>query len=165
MSPLRHAIGWLAMVCGAAFVTAALWPPASLQPLRSSWESQLAEWSGTPRALQIASAVPPGHLPELPELLALRASTLVACLWLLVPLWLAAALQGWLIGDRRRTAFAAANPVVHAGSAHAAIAIAGALLLALALPLDVPVRSIPLAGVLLALAVALHFVHRPAWRG
>ena len=88
-----------------------------------------------------------------------------ACLWLLVPLWLAAALQGWLVGDVRRTSFAATNPVVHALSLHAAIAVAGALLLALALPLHVPVASVPAAGVLLSLLLGVRFAHRAAWRG
>lgn len=162
MNPLRHAAGWLALIGGAAFATAAFWPSAVLQPLCAAWESQLAGWVGPDQALRIASVVPAGHLPEL---LALRAATLVACLWLLVPLWLAAALQGWLIGDLRRTSFAAANPVVHVLSLHAAISIAGALLLALALPLSVPVASVPGAGALLSLPLAIRFAHRPAWRG
>lgn len=162
MNPLRHAAGWLALIGGAAFATATLWPSAALQLLCADWESQMAGWVGPARALRIAAVVPAGLLPEL---LALRAATLVACLWLLVPLWLASALQGWLIGDLRRTSFAAANPVVHALSVHAAIAIPGALLLALALPLYVSVASVPAAGTLLSLAVAIRFAHRPAWRG
>ena len=35
----------------------------------------------------------------------------------------------------------------------------------LALPLDVPVASIPLSGLLLSLLIALCCLHRPAWRG
>jgi hypothetical protein len=70
-----------------------------------------------------------------------------------------------VLGDLRRRAFAAANPRLHGLSAHVAIAAAGSLLCVLALPLDVPVASIPVSGLLLSLLIALCCLHRPAWRG
>ena len=134
----------------------------ALHALQARWLAQLVDGTGPARALRIGATAPEGYLPAL---LALRAATLVAWLWLLVPLWLAAALQGWLLSDLRRRAFAAANPRLHGLSAHVAIAVAGSLLCVLALPLDVPVASIPVSGLLLSLLIALCCQHRPAWRG
>ena len=43
--------------------------------------------------------------------------------------------------------------------------VAGVTVGVLALPLDVPVASIPVSGLLLSLPIALRCLHRPAWRG
>ena len=151
------------MIGAAAMFTIAWGASQELHALQARWLAQLVDVAGPERALRIGAMAPDGY--HLPALLALRAATLVAWLWLLVPLWCAAALQGWLLGDLRRRAFAAANPRLHGLSAHVAIAAAGSLLCVLALPLDVPVASIPLSGLLLSLLIALCCLHRPAWRG
>jgi hypothetical protein len=153
----------MAMIGAAAMFTIAWGASQELHALQARWLAQLVDVAGPERALRIGAMAPDGY--HLPALLALRAATLVAWLWLLVPLWCAAALQGWLLGDLRRRAFAAANPRLHGLSAHVAIAAAGSLLCVLALPLDVPVASIPLSGLLLSLLIALCCLHRPAWRG
>lgn len=150
------------MIGAAALFTSVSVSSQQLQALQAGWQAQLVDMAGPAHALRIGATAPPGPLPAL---LALRAATVAAWLWLLVPLWLAAALQGWLVGDLRRRAFGAANPRLHALSAHLAIALAGTLLLALALPLDVPVASIPVSGLLLSLSIALRCLNRPAWRG
>ena len=150
------------MIGAAAMFTIAWGASQELHALQARWLAQLVDVAGPERALRIGATAPDVYLPAL---LALRAATLVAWLWLLVPLWCAAALQGWLLGDLRRRAFAAANPRLHGLSAHVAIAAAGSLLCVLALPLDVPVASIPLSGLLLSLLIALCCLHRPAWRG
>ena len=148
---------------GAAAMFTTLWGASQeLHALQARWLAQLVDAAGPARALRIGATAPDGYLPGL---LALRAATVAAWLWMLVPLWLAAALQGWLLGDLRRRAFGAADPRVHGLSAHVAIAGAGSLLLALALPLDVPVASIPVSGLLLSLLIGLRCLHRPAWRG
>jgi hypothetical protein len=152
----------MAMIGAAAMFTIAWGASQELHALQARWLAQLVDAAGPERTLRIDATAPDAYLPAL---LALRAATLVAWLWLLVPLWFAAALQGWLLGDLRRRAFAAANPRLHGLSAHVAIAAAGSLLCVLALPLDVPVASIPLSGLLLSLLIALCCLHRPAWRG
>lgn len=166
MSPLRHATAWIAAVAGAASFTGALVHPSDLEPLVQRWQAQLADGMGPARALQVHAAALDLQASSLPStLLALRAATLCAWLWLLAPLWLAAALQGWAIADIRRAAFAASNPALHRLACHAAVAASGALLAALALPIDLPLASLPAAGLLVALLLAWQFAHRPAWRG
>jgi hypothetical protein len=165
MSPLRHAAAWFAAIVGAASFTAALAHPADLEPLAQRWQAQLVASLGHARALHLASAMHEASLQQLPALLALRVATLCAWLWLLVPLWIAAALQGWAIADARRAAFAASNPALHRLACHAAISVAGAILVALSLPVDLPAASVPAGGVVVALLVAWQFSHRPAWRG
>lgn len=169
MSPLRHAAAWAAAVAAAASFTAALVHPAELEPLVQRWQSQLAEAMGPARAGRVTAAAAQAQdgslVRSLPWLLALRAATLCAWLWLLAPMWLAAALQGWAIADIRRASFAASNPALHRFACHGAVAVGGALMVALSLPIALPVASVPAAGLLVALLVACHFAHRPAWRG
>jgi hypothetical protein len=165
MSPLRHAVAWIAVVAGAASATVGLAHPADLASLEQRWLAQLVDGFGTARAVRLSAASRLDPASALPTLLALRACTLGAWSWLLVPLWLAAALQGWAIADIRRASFAAASPALHRMARHAAIAVAGAVLLALSLPLDVPVATIPAGGALVAVLVGGHFAHRPSWRG
>ncbi|MCE2946755.1 MAG: hypothetical protein ACK515_00165 [bacterium] len=162
MSPLRHAAAWLAAVAAGAAFTAALVPPSALDPLALRWQAQLVGWSGHAEAVRSRADALAARMPAL---LALRLSTLCAWLWLLLPLWLAASLQGWAIADARRAAFAAANPSLHRLAGHGAVAAGGGTLLALSLPLDLPVAVVPAGGVLVALLLAARFAHRPAWRG
>ena len=165
MSPLRHAAAWVAAIVGAASFTSAFGHPSDLEWLAQRWQAQLVDGFGHARAMQVRASALAAGTTVLPPLLALRMSTLGAWSWLLVPLWLAAALQGWAISDIRRASFAASNPTVNRLACHAAVAIVGAVLLGASLPIDMPVASIPAAGVLVAVLVAGHFAHRPAWRG
>jgi len=165
VNPLRHAAAWVAVVAGTASATAGLFHPGDLSALEQRWLAQLVDGFGTARAARIGAAARLEAAAMLPPLLALRAGTLGAWLWLLVPLWLGAALQGWAIADNRRVSFAAANPALHRMACHAAIVVAGAVLLALSLPVDLPVAAVPVGGVLVAVLVAVQFAHRPSWRG
>jgi len=165
MSPLRHSVAWIAVVAGAAAATASLVQPADLARLEQRWLAQLVDGFGAFRAARIDAAARTGPGTALPALLALRAAALGAWLWLLGPLWLAAAVQGWAIADARRAAFAAANPILRRMACHGAIAVAGAALLVLSLPVDAPLTLVPAAGALVAVLVAVQFAHRPTWRG
>jgi hypothetical protein len=162
MSLSRHAVAWAAMIAGAAFTTAMLWPAAVLQALAAHWQVDLEGWIGVPRTVRLVSAV---DLARPGGLLALRAATLGAWSWLVLPVWLAAAVQGEVCGRLRRRAFGAVHPGWHALSGHVAVAIGGLVLLVLALPVQVPVGCIPAAGLLLSVPIGLRFMHRPAWGG
>lgn len=161
MSLPRHATGWAALVAGAACTNALPWPDARLQALADAWQVELAAWMGMERAAWLAAS---GDIAQPGALLVLRAATLGAWLWLLLPLWLAAAVQGEALGWQRRHSFGAANPSWHVLSGHAVVALCGLLLAWLALPVPVPVAAIPVGGLLLAIPIALRTMHRPAWR-
>jgi len=165
MSPLRHSAAWIAVVAGTAAATAGLVQPADLALLEQRWLTRLVDGFGALRAARIDAAARGGPGSALPALLALRAATLGAWLWLLGPLWLAAVLQGWAIADTRRAAFAAASPILRRMACHGTIGLAGAVLFALSLPLDMPLTVVPAGGALVAVLLAVQFAHRPMWRG
>ncbi|MBC7779634.1 MAG: DUF4400 domain-containing protein [Proteobacteria bacterium] len=96
-------------------------------------------------------------------LLSMRTATVVAWLPVLMPLWLGALVQGWVLRDIRRHAFAGTDPRVHRACMHASIALGGAGAVALGVPVDLPASMIPVLGATLAVLGVGTVAHLPRW--
>jgi len=186
MTLLRHALIWAAMTLTAVTVLPALTAVETTSTLIARWQQQLHASLGAKPAAQIAeralwlpgsasaSAVRPGQSPATAAqrgyrlaltLVLMRAMTLLAWLPVLLPLWLAAVVQGWVMREIASHRFSGGNPQLHQLCALGAVGAGGAGALALVLPVPLPLSSIPLLGMLLAALITGAVAHCPRWRG
>jgi len=186
MTLLRHALIWAAMTLTAVTVLPALTAVDTTTTLIARWQHQLDASLGAKSAAQIvertmrsagsasvlspgaggpsATAAQRGYRLAL-TLMLMRAMTLLAWLPVLLPLWLAAVVQGWVLREIASHRFSGGNQQVHQLCALGAVGAGGAGALALVLPVPLPLPSIPLLGMLLAVLITGAVAHCPRWRG
>jgi hypothetical protein len=192
MNPVRQVLVWCVILASA--VLAGLWTQDIVRSgaLIARWQQQLLASYGveatvhiTAAAIQRARAIEQSalqawrwpdhsatdaaravHAPGGPlTLLTLKATTAIAWWPVLVPLWLAAAVQGATWRDVRRHRFAGSDPRLHGACTSMAIATAGVAACALVLPVDLPLSIIPASGVAFAALIAGAIAHYPTWHG